>query len=49
MKIVFLLITIFLMSIFFIIPLVGFFAGFNTILLDEEKYGVEGAALIDGR
>jgi hypothetical protein len=49
MKIVFWLVTILILLFVFGIPLIGALVALETDIIDEEKYGIEGARYIDGK
>jgi hypothetical protein len=48
-KIVFWVVTILILLFVFGIPLIGALVALETDILDEEKYGLEGARYIDGK
>ena len=49
MKIVFWVVTILILLFVFGIPLIGALVALETDILDEKKYGLEGAGYIDGK
>ena len=49
MKILFWLVTILILLFVFGIPLIGALVALETDIIDEEKYGIEGASYIDGK